>query len=71
MLIGHPDCHNIGYALVVGADARAEVIDLFDDPRVVERFLADFGTVPLDRSDVPRSALNVARHIFASQAARG
>jgi hypothetical protein len=64
VLIGHPDCHNIGYALVVGGK---EVVDLFDDPRIVERFLADFGTVPLDRSDVPRSALNVARHIFASK----
>jgi 7,8-dihydro-6-hydroxymethylpterin dimethyltransferase len=64
VLIGHPDCHNIGYALVVGGK---EVIDLFDDPRIVERFLADFGTVPLDRSDVPRSAVAVARHIFASK----
>jgi hypothetical protein len=68
VLIGHPDCHNIGYALVVGADSgRPEVVDLFDDERVVERFLADFGTVPLDRSDVPRSALAVARHIFTSK----
>jgi hypothetical protein len=64
VLIGHPDCHNIGYALVVG---RSEVIDLFDDPAVIERFLADFATVPLDRSDVPRSALAVAHHIFASK----
>ena len=64
VLIGHPECHNIGYALVVGG---REVIDLFDDPRIVERFLADFGTVPLDRSDVPRSAVNVARHIFAAR----
>ena len=64
VLIGHPDCHNIGYALVVGGK---EVIDLFDDPRIVERFLADFATVPLDRSDVPRSALAVARHIFAAK----
>src|SRR4051794_15604385 len=64
VLIGHPDCHNIGYALVVG---RSEVIDLFDDPAVIERFLTDFATVPLDRSDVPRSALAVAHHIFASK----
>lgn len=65
VLIGHPECHNIGYTLVVGAGTpRPEVLDLFDDARVVERFLADFGTVPLDRSDVPRSALAVARHIF-------
>jgi MoaA/NifB/PqqE/SkfB family radical SAM enzyme len=61
VLIGHPQCHNIGYTLVVGG---RDVIDLFDDPGVVERFLADFGTVVLDRSDVPRSALKVARHIF-------
>ena len=68
VLIGHPDCHNIGYALVVGAGTRApEVIDLFDDAAVIERFLADFATVPLDRSDVPRSALAVAHHIFASK----
>jgi tetraether lipid synthase len=65
VLIGHPECHNIGYTLVVGEpDGERVVLDLFDDPRVIERFLADFGTVVLDRSDVPRSALAVARHIF-------
>ena len=64
VLIGHPECHNIGYALVVGGQ---EVIDLFDDPALIERFLADFATVPLDRSDVPRSALAVAHHIFSSR----
>jgi hypothetical protein len=64
ILIGHPECHNIGYALVVGG---REVIDVFDDPRIIERFLADFGTVVLDRSDVPRSALKVARHIFTAK----
>jgi tetraether lipid synthase len=64
VLIGHPDCHNIGYALVVGGQGKREVIDLFFDERIVERFLADFGTVPLDRSDVPRSALAVMHHIF-------
>jgi MoaA/NifB/PqqE/SkfB family radical SAM enzyme len=63
LLIGHPQCHNIAYSLVVGG---REVIDVFDDPRVIERFLADFGTVVLDRSDVPRSALKVAQHIFTS-----
>ena len=66
VLIGHPDCHNIGYALVVGG---REVIDLFDDPQIVERFLADFATVPLDRSDVVRSALAVAHHIFTQKPA--
>jgi hypothetical protein len=64
VLIGHPQCHNIGYALVVGGSV---VIDLFDDAAVIEKFLADFGTVVLDRSDVPRSALKVARHIFAAK----
>jgi hypothetical protein len=64
VLIGHPECHNIGYALVVGGQNKREVIDLFFDHRIVERFLADFGTVPLDRSDVPRSALAVMHHIF-------
>jgi hypothetical protein len=64
VLIGHPECHNIGYALVVGG---ARVIDLFDDAQVIERFLADFGTVVLDRSDVVRSALKVAHHIFVER----
>jgi MoaA/NifB/PqqE/SkfB family radical SAM enzyme len=64
LLIGHPQCHNIAYALVVGG---SETIDLFSNPRFTERFLADFGTVVLDRSDVPRSALKVARHIFTSR----
>jgi 7,8-dihydro-6-hydroxymethylpterin dimethyltransferase len=68
VLIGHPECHNIAYALVVGSGAGPrEVVDLFDDPSVIERFLSDFGTVVLDRSDVPRSALNVVRHIFTSR----
>jgi hypothetical protein len=66
VLIGHPQCHNIGYTLVVGG---REVIDLFDDAAVIERFLADFGTVVLDRSDVPRSALKVAQHIFFNKPA--
>jgi 7,8-dihydro-6-hydroxymethylpterin dimethyltransferase len=64
VLIGHPQCHNIGYTVVVGGE---EVIDFFDDAKVVERFLADFGTVVLDRSDVPRSALKVAQHIFRNK----
>jgi hypothetical protein len=64
LLIGHPDCHNIGYTLVVGG---REVIDLFDDPAVIERFLADFGAIDLDRSDVPRSALKVVAHVFSSK----
>jgi hypothetical protein len=66
VLIGHPQCHNIAYTLVVGG---REVIDFFDDPRLIERFLADFGTVVLDRSDVLRSALKVARHIFTEKPA--
>jgi hypothetical protein len=66
VLIGHPECHNIGYTLVVGGE---RVIDLFDDAAVIERFLRDFGTVVLDRSDVPRSALKVMRHIFTTQPA--
>src|SRR6185369_1689074 len=61
LLIGHPECHNIAYSLVVGG---SQVIDLFNDPSIIEKFLADFGTVVLDRSDVPRSALKVGQHVF-------
>jgi uncharacterized radical SAM superfamily Fe-S cluster-containing enzyme len=64
LLIGHPECHSIAYALVVGG---RRVVDLFDDPAIVERFLADFGTVVLDRSDVPRSALRVLGHVFRAR----
>jgi uncharacterized radical SAM superfamily Fe-S cluster-containing enzyme len=64
VLIGHPSCHNIAYSLVVGG---REVVDFFDDPSVIEKFLSDFGTVVLDRSDVPRSALKVAGHILGSR----
>ena len=61
VLSGHPQCHAIGYTLVVGPGSRSpQAIDLFDDPAVIEKFLADFGTIVLDRSDVPRSALKVA-----------
>ena len=66
VLIGHPECHNIAYALVVGG---TRVVDLFDDASVLERFLAEFGTVILDRSDVPRSARKVARHVLAERPA--
>ena len=68
--IGHPECHNIAYAVVVGGDrAQPQVIDVFDDTRALERFLADFGTVVLDRSDVPRSAWKLLRHIFTVEPA--
>lgn len=42
MLFGHPECHNIAYSLVAGG----KVIDLFDDPRVLGQWLADFGDPP-------------------------
>jgi hypothetical protein len=64
ILIGHPECHNIAYSLVVGG---SEVIDLFYDPSIVDRFLKDFGTVVLDRSDIPRSTLRLVRHVFAEK----
>jgi uncharacterized radical SAM superfamily Fe-S cluster-containing enzyme len=64
VLIGHPECHNIAYVVAVGG---REVIDVFSDPTVLERFLADFGTVILDRTDVPRSAVRLLRHVFGER----
>jgi hypothetical protein len=68
VLIGHPECHNIAYVVTVGG---REVIDVFSERgggrTVLERFLADFGTVILDRTDVPGSALRLIRHVFAER----
>lgn len=42
VLIGHPKCHRIAYALI----ADNEVIDLFDDPELIKKVLAsDTGTL--------------------------
>jgi len=60
VLFGHPDCHNIAYCVVAGG----KVIDLFDDVDVLSRWLADFGTVALDRTQVVQSATRVLKHML-------
>ena len=58
--IGHPDCHEIAYTLVAGD----KVVDIFDRREVVESWLRDFGTVPVDRTRPVESAWALARHMF-------
>lgn len=42
VLIGHPECHRIGYAFVAGK----EIIDMFDDRELIKKMLAkDVGTL--------------------------
>lgn len=63
VLFGHPECHNIAYSLVAGG----KVIDLFDDPRVLGQWLADFGTLPLDRTQAIQSALRLGWHMLTER----
>jgi molybdenum cofactor biosynthesis enzyme MoaA len=60
VLFGHPKCHNIAYTIVSGG----KVIDLFDDERVLSRWLRDFGKVQLNRTQIIRSSLAVLRHML-------
>src|SRR5258708_36324450 len=59
-LIGHPECHNIGYTLVVG---EREVIDLFDDPAIIEHHRAEVAEEALDRSEEHTSELQSPDHL--------
>ncbi len=54
VLFGHPKCHRIGYAGVIG-DGE-EVVDLFDDPAVLQDMLKVFDDIYLDRTR-PRRAV--------------
>ena len=63
VLFGHPDCHNIAYCVVAGG----QVIDLFDDVSVLSRWLDDFGTVALDRTQAVQSAARVLRHMLLNR----
>lgn len=63
VLFGHPECHNIAYCLVAGG----QVVDLFDDVEVLSRWLSDFGTVALDRTQVVQSATRVLQHMLVNR----
>ncbi len=63
VLFGHPECHNIAYTIVAGG----QVIDLFDDVGVLSRWLSDFGTVALDRTQAVQSATRVLRHMLTQR----
>jgi len=54
VLFGHPKCHRIGYALVFGEGDQ--VIDLFDDRKVLEDMLVTFRDTYFDRTK-PRRAV--------------
>lgn len=61
VLFGHPECHRIGYAGVVGRGEH--VIDLFDDREKVEEFIELFDDVYMDRR---RPARAVAQAVEAA-----
>ena len=63
VLFGHPECHNIAYTVVAGG----QVIDLFDDVDVLSRWLTDFGTVALDRTQAVQSATRVLSHMLTKR----
>lgn len=51
LLIGHPECHRVAMTVV----AQDTVIDVMDDPVLIEKFLAEAGDLKLDRSHPYRS----------------
>ncbi len=65
VLIGHPDCHSIAYTL----STEGKTVDLFDQPRLAEDFLADFGSVEMDRTRPIESTLNLMKYAFTEKPA--
>ena len=53
VLFGHPKCHRIGYAGVIGNGET--VVDLFDDPAVLQDMLKTFDDVYMDRARPSRA----------------
>jgi len=54
VLFGHPECHKIGYALVVGPQGR-DVLDLWDDREQLIELLHVFDDIYLDRTRPARA----------------
>jgi uncharacterized radical SAM superfamily Fe-S cluster-containing enzyme len=63
VLFGHPQCHNIAYALVAGDT----VADVFDQREIVARWMEDFALVPMDRTRPVGSALAIAKHMLTKK----
>jgi hypothetical protein len=57
VLFGHPKCHRIGYAGVIGKGDT--VVDLFDNPEKLHEMLKTFDDVYMDRAR-PRRAVGQA-----------
>ncbi len=58
VLFGHPKCHKIGYALVMGPQGE-DVLDLFDDKQMLIEMLHVFDNVFLDRTRPAQAAAQV------------
>ncbi len=56
VLFGHPRCHRIGYALVLGPQGQ-HVLDLFDDRDALVEMLKTFDDVCFDRRRPTRAAI--------------
>ena len=55
VLFGHPECHKIGYSLIVDPHGAAKAVDLFDDRDVVVDMLNTFDDVYFDRRKPSRA----------------
>jgi pyruvate-formate lyase-activating enzyme len=53
VLFGHPKCHRIGYAGIIGEGDT--VVDLFDDPVVLQDMLKTFDDIYMDRTRPARA----------------
>ncbi len=62
VLFGHPKCHRIGYAGVIG-DGEV-VVDLFDDPAKLQEMLRVFDDIYLDRRQPRRAAVQALEAAF-------
>lgn len=62
--MGHPDCHHQAYALV----CNGKVVDLMDDPALLQVLLKHFNEVELDRTRQLRAGLSVLKAVVRTPA---
>lgn len=60
--MGHPKCHHQAYALVI----RGQVVDMLDEPALIQWMIARYGTMKIDRTRPLRGAMTVLGHVARS-----
>ncbi|MBI4398298.1 MAG: radical SAM protein [Candidatus Omnitrophica bacterium] len=60
LLMGHPECHRVATIAVAGDT----VIDLMDNPKIVEKFICEAGDLDLDRSQPYKSVFKILRFVL-------